>query len=102
LDQPTGPKTEAFLLDGKDPFLLSLSRKKKLFVHYDESGWPIEKRVGQHCSIVLEIFQQYGKRNPERAIVVHGIPRYAEVVKKGVGSFFHDPSTAEKDKIYMN
>jgi hypothetical protein len=102
LDQPTGPKTEKFLLDGKDPFLLSLAQKKKLFVPYDASGWPIEKRVGQHCSIILEILRQYSKKNPERSILVRNVPRYAEIVQKGVGSYFHDPSKAEKDRVYPN
>jgi predicted deacylase len=102
LDQPTGPKTEKFLLDGKDPFLLQLAKKQKLFVPYDESGWPLEKRVGQHCSIILEIFHQYAKRNPERSILVRGLPRYAEVVENGVGSYFRDPSKAEKDRVYMD
>jgi hypothetical protein len=102
LDQPTGPKTEKFLLDGKDPFLLQLAKKKKLFVPYDESGWPLEKRVGQHCSVMLEIFRQYAKKNPERSILVRGIPRYAELVENGVGHYFRDPSKAEKDRVYMN
>lgn len=102
LDQPTGPKTETFLLDGKDPFLLSLAKKQKLFVPYDESGWPLEKRVGQHCSVTLEILRQYSRRNPERSILVHGIPRYAEVVENGVGHYFHDPSKAGQDKVYLN
>ena len=102
LDQPTGPKTEKLLLDGKDPFLLSLSREKKLFVPYDASGWPLEKRVGQHCSVTLEILRQYSKKNPERSILVRNIPRYAEVVQNGVGHYFHDPAAAEKDKIYPN
>jgi hypothetical protein len=102
LDQPTGPKTEKFLLDGKDPFLLKLAKKQKLFVPYDESGWPLEKRVGQHCSVMLEIIRQYAKKSPERSILVRGIPRYAEVVENGVGHYFHDPSAAEKDRIYMN
>ncbi len=102
LDQPTGPKTEKFLLDGKDPFLLSLSRKKKLFVPYDESGWPIEKRVGQHCSLTLEILRQHAKRVPGRAVEVRGVPRYADIVEYGVGYYFHDPARAEKSKIYLN
>jgi predicted deacylase len=102
LDQPTGPKTVKFLLDGKDPFLLSLAQKKKLFVLYDESGWPLEKRVGQHCSVTLEILLQYSKKNPERSILVRDIPRYAEILQNGVGHYFHDPAMAEKDKIYPN
>jgi hypothetical protein len=102
LDQATGPKTEKFLLDGKDPFLLSLSKKKKLFVPYDESGWPLEKRVGQHCSVILEIIRQFGRRTPDRDITIQGVPRYAEVVEKGVGFFFHDPDQAARDRVFPN
>jgi predicted deacylase len=100
LDQPTGPKTVKLLLDGKDPFLLSLSKKKKLFVPYDENGWPMEKRVGQHCSVSLEIIRQYSKKNPDKAIRIQGIPRYAEVVKNGVGHYFHDPGKADPKSVY--
>ncbi len=102
LDQPTGPKTTQLLLDGKDPFLLSLSKKKKLFVPYDESGWPLEKRVGQHMSVTLEIFRQYTKKTAARPIVVRGVPRYADVVKNGVGHFLADPSKAPAGGVVMN
>ena len=102
LDQPTGPKTVKLLLDGKDPFLLSLSKKGKLFVPYDESGWSMEKRVGQHCSVVLELMQQFSRRLPEKKIEVRDVPRYAEVEKNGVGYYFHDPKKADKDKVVLN
>jgi predicted deacylase len=92
LDQPTGPKTVKLLLDGKDPFLLSLAKQRKLFVPYDEAGWPMEKRVGQHCSVALEIIRQYSKKTPEKAIKVLDVPRYVDLVKNGVGYYFHDPT----------
>jgi predicted deacylase len=102
LDQPTGPKTEQLLLDGKDPFLLKLSKQKRLFVPYDESGWPMEKRVGQHCSIIQEIANQYSRKNAERAIVLKNVPRYSDIVENGVGFYYHDPAKWDKDKIYLN
>ncbi|MGA2361133.1 MAG: succinylglutamate desuccinylase [Candidatus Aminicenantales bacterium] len=102
LDQPTGPKTTKLLLDGKDPFLLSLARGKKLFVPYDESGWPMERRVGQHCSVVLEILRQFSKKFPDKAIVVRDVPRYADLVKNGVGHYFLNPDKAERKKIVLN
>ncbi len=102
LDQPTGPKTVDLLLSGKDPFLLSLSKQKKLFVPYDESGWPMEKRVGQHCSVVLEIMHQYSIMHPDRSIEVDNVPKYAEVVKNGVGFYYHDPKKCKKEKIFYN
>lgn len=100
LDQPTGPKTVKLLIDGKDDFLLSLAGKKKLFVSYDETGWPMDKRVGQHASVALEILRQFSKKNPERAIKLSGFPRYAEIVQKGIGSFFHDPAKADPKSVY--
>ena len=102
LDQPTGPKTVRLLLDGRDPFLLSLSKKKKLFVPYDESGWPLEKRVGQNLSVTLEIFRQFSKKTPDRPLAVRGVPRYADVVKAGVGHFLADPAQAPAGGVVMN
>jgi predicted deacylase len=100
LDQPTGPKTVKLLLDGKDPFLLSLSAAKKLFVPYDETGWPMDKRIGQHASVALEILKQFSKKNPERAIKLSGFPRYAEIVRNGVGTYYHDPAKADPKSVY--
>ena len=100
LDQPTGPKTVKLMLDGKDPFLLSLSKKNKLFVPYDENGWPMEKRVGQHLSTALEILRQFTKKNAARPIVLSGVPRYAEIVQAGVGKYFHDPAKADSKNLF--
>jgi hypothetical protein len=102
LDQPTGPKTIDLLLNGNDPFLLSLAKQKKLFVPYDESGWPMEKRVGQHCSVVLEIMNQFSMLDSEKEIIIGNVPRYAEVVEKGVGYFYRDPQKADKKNLYFN
>jgi len=102
LDQPTGPKTVDLLLDGKDPFLLSLSKKGKLFVPYDEEGWSMEKRVGQHCSVTLEIMNQFSRKNSERAIQISNVPRYADVVKNGVGFYYKNPEKADQKKVIYN
>lgn len=102
LDQPTGPKTVDLLLDGKDPFLLSLAKQKKLFVPYDESGWPVAKRVGQHCSVALEITNQFSRKNADKEIHVSRVPRYAAIVENGVGYYFHDSSEAKKERVYQN
>lgn len=102
LDQPTGPKTEALMLNGQDPFLLSLSKKGKLFVPYDEKGWPMENRVGQHCSAVLEILNQFNRKNPESAVIIRNVPLYADIIKNGVGYYYHDPNQANKKDIFYN
>jgi hypothetical protein len=100
LDQPTGPKTVKLLLDGKDPFLLSLAGKKKLFVAYDENGWPMDKRVGQHMSTTLEIIRQFSKKTPDKAIRLTGAPKYADLVRDGAGHYYRDPAKAAPDRIH--
>ncbi len=102
LDQPTGPKTVDLLLSGKDPFLLSLSKKKKLFVPYDETGWRMEKRVGQHCSVILELVRQFSRKFPDKAIKLQNVPRYAEILKNGIGHYYHNPAQADKKDVYFN
>ncbi len=89
-------------MDGKDPFLLSLAGKKKLFVPYDASGWSMDRRVGQHCSVVLEILRQFSRKNPGKAIVIRGVPRYADIVQHGVGHYFADPAKADAKKVVRN
>ena len=102
LDQPTGPKTEALLMDGKDPFLLSLAKEGKLFVSYDETGWPMAKRVGQHCSVIQELMTQFSKKFPDKTISVQNVPRYADVVKNGVGHYYKNPDQADEKNVYFN
>lgn len=102
LDQPTGPKTEKLFLTGQDDFLLSLAKKKKLFVPYDESGWPLEKRIGQHLSVSLEIIRQFSKKSPERAIIIQNIPRYRDIVQNSVGYYFQNPAEAEPGRIILD
>ena len=58
------------MLDGKDPFLLSLSKKKKLFVPYDENGWPMDKRVGHNCTVIVgkdDLDRRLGHDHPHTA-----------------------------------
>ncbi len=100
LDQPTGPKTMDLLLTGRDPFLLSLSEKGMLFVPYDEEGWPIARRAGQHTSVILELMNQMARQFPEKEIIVSGIPKYKDVVENGIGYYLTDPSTVDESRIY--
>ncbi len=102
LDQPTGPKTRDLLMTGRDPFLLSLAGQQKLFVPYDASGWPVERRVGQHCSVALEIIRQYSRKNADRAIAISEVPRYADLLRNGVGFYYHDPAKAEPTRVYFD
>ena len=62
----------------------------------------MEKRVGQHCSVILEIMNQFSMKQADKEISVINVPRYQEILKNGVGYYYHDPEEAKKENIYYN
>lgn len=98
LDQPTGPKTEALELDGKDEFLLAASRRGLLFTDYDENGKSMEQRAGRHISIVKQLAMEWSAMFPDKPIGI-ACPGYTEFVADGLGAYFRNPSEAKENEI---
>jgi len=99
LDATRGRTNRELLLTGKDEFIVRAGKRGLLFEKIDEKGWPIDVRVGRHCSTILQILQTWSEDKPARAVVVGGVPRYADVIKNGVGAYLKNPKTAEAAKI---
>ncbi|HPW17895.1 MAG TPA: succinylglutamate desuccinylase/aspartoacylase family protein [Candidatus Aminicenantes bacterium] len=100
LDATRGRTDRALLLTGRDEFVVRAGRRGLLFEKIDENGWPIDVRVGRHTSTVLQILENWTADRPDRGVVVAGVPRYAEVVEKGVGAFLTDPKTAPPGRLF--
>jgi hypothetical protein len=98
LDATRGRTDRALLLTGKDEFIVRAGRRGLLFEKIDEKGWPIDVRVGRHCSSVLQILETWSEDKPDRAVVVSGVPKYAEVIKNGTGAYLKDPASAGAGK----
>jgi hypothetical protein len=99
LDATRGRTDRALLLEGKDEFVVRAGKHGLLFEKIDENGWPIDVRVGRHCSSILQILELWSEDHGEKAVLFSGVPRYAEIIKRGIGFFLHDPSAANPDKI---
>ena len=99
LDATRGRTDRKLLLEGKDEFLIKAYSHGLLFEKIDETGWPIEKRVGRHCSSILQILELWSEDNPETAVFLEGIPRYREVIENGVGAYLRDPGKADPSLI---
>ena len=99
LDQITAAKTPQLIVDGKDPFVLEAAKKGLLYVPYDEQGFSMDRRVGQHSSVIQEILKQWTRKHADEPIVVNA-PKYKDIVQNGLGSFYNDPSKSDKDRIY--
>lgn len=99
LDRIRGITDEKLLMTGKDDFVRKAGEHKLLYSPIDEKGWPIDTRVGRHVSTVLEAIKNFSDLHPDKAVVVEGVPRYKEIIKKGLGTFFKNPAEAPKDKV---
>lgn len=89
-DPSRGRTNEALLLEGKDEFMLKASEEGLLFVPYDESGLPIEIRVGRQLTTIQEILNSYNEMLMGEPIVAENIPAYSDIVDRGVGAFLND------------
>jgi hypothetical protein len=94
LDATRGITSREQLLTGKDEFVVKAGQHGLLFEHIDEKGWPIAVRVGRHTSSILQVIETWSEDYPDKPLVVSGVPRYAEVIEKGVGAFLKDPRAA--------
>ncbi len=101
LDATRGRTDEALLLEGKDRFIVKAGQHGLLFEKIDENGWPIDKRVGRHCSTILQILELWSEEHPDKGVHLSAIPRYADILENGPGYFLKDPSTAASDRLYF-
>jgi hypothetical protein len=99
LDATRGRTNADVLLSGRDEFVVKAGKKGLLFAPIDDKGWPIATRVGRHTSSVAQTLETWTEFNADRAVVAAGIPRYADVVKHGVGHYLRDPAQAPKDRL---
>lgn len=99
LDATRGKTTREQLLTGVDEFVIKAGEHGLLFERIDESGWPIDVRVGRHTSAVLQTMESWTDLNPDRPLSCRGVPRYAEVIEKGLGHWLHDPAEAAPGRL---
>jgi hypothetical protein len=99
LDATRGVTTQEQLLTGKDEFVVQAGKHGLLFETIDEHGWPISVRVGRHTSSVAQLAESWTEDHPDKALVVRNVPRYAEVIKNGVGHYLRDPSKARPGSV---
>jgi hypothetical protein len=92
LDATRGRTNADVLLSGQDEFVVKAGKHGLLFETMDEHGWPIDVRVGRHMSSVAQSLETWSEDHADRAVVATGIPRYADVIKNGTGSYLRDPN----------
>ena len=99
LDRVRGITDEHLLLTGKDPFVMKAGEHGLLYEKIDEQGWPIDVRVGRHCSTILQVTQTYSEMYPDKVVTISNVPRYAEIIENGLGHYFYNPEDVSADRV---
>ncbi len=99
LDATRGKTTRELLLTGQDEFIVKAGKHGLLFEKIDARGWPIDIRVGRHISTVLGVMDAWNGTHSDRPIACLNLPKYKDVVAKGVGFYLHDPSKADPKRL---
>jgi hypothetical protein len=86
-----GRTGEELLVEGRDPNYVRAAGLKRLFVPFDENGWPLKLRVARHLAAIEEVLNAYNDLNPKSPIVVGSIPDYAHVNARGIGAYLRPP-----------
>jgi hypothetical protein len=100
LDATRGRTDARLLLEGKDEFVVRAGKHGLLYEKIDEKGWPIDVRVGRHCSTIIQVLDVWSQDHADKAVVIKNVPKYAEVIQKGIGAFLHDPAKSDMKNIY--
>jgi hypothetical protein len=101
LDATRGRTTREQLLTGKDEFVVRAGQAGLLFESIDENGCPIDVRVGRHTSAVLQTMETWSELNPGRALICTGVPRYAEVIDRGIGAYLKDADRSDPQRVWF-
>ncbi|MFH0991655.1 MAG: succinylglutamate desuccinylase/aspartoacylase family protein [bacterium] len=99
LDATRGRTTVEQLLTGKDDFVRKAGEHGLLFEKIDENGWPIAVRVGRHTSAVLQTMTNWTELHPDKPLECIDVPRYADVIKNGVGFYLKNPATVNSKQL---
>jgi len=86
-----GRTGEELVIEGRDPNYVRAARLKRLFVGFDDNGWPLKLRVARHLAAIAEVIDAYNELNPEAPILVENIPVYKDVIARGLGAFLQPP-----------
>ena len=82
-----GQTNTEILLTGKDKMYVKASELGELHVPYDSTGISIEVRVARHIVAVTKVIEVFSSNYPEKAVSIHNIPSYDEILEFGLGEY---------------
>ncbi|MDH7483726.1 MAG: succinylglutamate desuccinylase [Spirochaetales bacterium] len=88
-----GRTDEVLVLTGKDKWYVRAAKLGRLYVPYDDSGHPLEERVGRHLAGIQELAFSWTLSNEGQPLEFEGLPSYEDLMTDGLGAWLAPPST---------
>jgi hypothetical protein len=88
-----GRATEDLLTTARDEFLVFASRAGWTGTNHPPEGVPLDVRAARHVAMILELSKALTEVQPQNAVVIEGVPSYAEITSKGIGTFLRVPGS---------
>jgi hypothetical protein len=82
-----GRTDEHLVLTGQDTYYVKAQKLGRLYVPFDETGHPLERRVGRHLAAIGEFAFALVMEYPEYGVIIDGIPDYYDLLEKGIGAY---------------
>jgi hypothetical protein len=86
-----GRTGEELVVEGRDPNYVRAAALKRLFVAFDDQGWPLKLRVARNLAAIEELINAYNEVHPDTPIEIENVPSYKDVIAKGLGAFLRPP-----------
>jgi hypothetical protein len=86
-----GETNVELVLRGKsDNYKLAKESGSLRIAYREDSGEPIEHRVGRHITGFMELIKSYNSAYPDKEIILENLPDYNKIMEKGIGEFLHN------------
>lgn len=82
-----GRTNAGLVVSGKDRMYLKAQGMGRLYVEFDEKGYPLAYRVARHLAGIEEFFKAYSEANPAAPIEAADIPPSEEILSQGMKNF---------------
>jgi hypothetical protein len=82
-----GRTNAALVVSGKDRMYLKARGMGRLYVEFDEKGYPLAHRVARHLAGIEEFLKAYSEAYPSQPILAENIPSPEEMISEGMGKF---------------
>jgi hypothetical protein len=86
-----GRSSTDLVVEGRDANYEQAAKLGRLFVKFDQNGWPLKLRVARQLASIGEVINAYNEINPDKQIVVENIPGYKELNERGIGAYLKPP-----------